>query len=53
MTRSTIASAALTLAAVPFAVGALLLHGTLRQRDLWLDLDPFEVDLQLRERNDD
>lgn len=45
--------AALTLAALPVAAGALLWNGVLRSRSLWLNLDPFEIDLDLLERNDD
>ena len=35
---------------VPFGLGSL--WRAARFRDLALDLDPFEIDLQLRDRND-
>ncbi|MDT0632902.1 hypothetical protein [Rubrivirga litoralis] len=43
----------MTIASLPVAVGALLWNGVLRSRSLWLNLDPFEIDLELHERNDD
>lgn len=52
MTRRTLAVTALSLAAVPFSLGALLWTRSVRRRDLWLDVDPFEIDLQLHDRND-
>lgn len=52
MTRSQIRALALTTALLPLSVVGLLLTNALRERDLALDLDPFEIDLQLTERND-
>jgi hypothetical protein len=52
MTRQTLAATALSLAALPVTLGALLWHSAFRRRDLWVDLDPFEIDLQLHDRND-
>ena len=53
MSPRTLTATVLTLASLPVAVGALVWNGTLRRRSLWVDLDPFEIDLELRERNDD
>ena len=53
MSPRSITATALTLASLPVAVGALLWNSALRRQALWLDLDPFEIDLELRERNDD
>jgi len=44
--------AAVSLAAVPAAVGALLWHGTRVRRAFWIEIDPFEIDAQLHDRND-
>ena len=52
MSPRSLAATALTLTSLPVAVGALLWSGAFRRRDLWLDLDPFEIDLELTERND-
>lgn len=48
-----VTATALTIAALPVAAGALLWNGVLRRQALWLDLDPFEIDLELHARNDD
>ena len=53
MTRQTLAVTALSIAAVPFMLGTLLWTGAVRRRDLWVDVDPFEIDLQLHDRNDE
>ena len=53
MSPRSLAVTALTLASLPVAAGAMLWNGVLRSRSLWLDLDPFEIDLELRARNDD
>lgn len=44
---------AVALASVPFALGSFVWRALSTSRDLEVDLDPFEIDLQLRERNDD
>lgn len=41
-----------TLALLPAALAALVRRATLRDADFRMDLDPFEVDLQLLARND-
>lgn len=53
MSPRSLAVTAVTLASLPVAVGALVWNGVLRRRDLWVDLDPFEIDLELTNRNDD
>ncbi len=53
MTTRSLAATAATLSALPIALGALVWHGLRVNREMWLDIDPFEIDLQLRERNDD
>ena len=53
MSNRSLAATAVTLAALPVAVGALLWHGLQVRRQFWIDLDPFEIDLQLHDRNDD
>lgn len=53
MSPRSFAVTALTIASLPVAVGALLWNGALRRRDLWVDVDPFEIDLELTGRNDD
>ncbi|WP_412068065.1 hypothetical protein [Rubrivirga sp. IMCC43871] len=52
MTPRKLAATALTLATLPLTLGALLLRGRYAQQ-VALDLDPFEIDLQLHDRNDD
>lgn len=52
VTSRSLTTAALTLASLPLAVGVYFWNGALRRRDLWADLDPFEIDLQLTDRND-
>lgn len=52
MSHRTLATTALSLAAVPVALGALILRGRVLRRR-FIELDPFEIDLQLHERNDD
>lgn len=53
MTTRTLTAAAVTVSALPLALGALMWHGLRLRRDLSLAIDPFEIDLQLHERNDD
>lgn len=53
MTTRTLTATAVTLAALPVALGALLWRGLQLQDRRFVDLDPFEVDLQLLERNDE
>lgn len=45
-------TAALSLAAFPLALGALLWRGLAVRERYWVELDPFEIDLQLTDRND-
>ena len=52
MTRRQISALALTTALLPVSFVGLLLAHSLHPRDVAVDLDPFEIDLQLRERND-
>ncbi len=52
MDRHTFTTAALVLASLPLAIGAFLWHRSLRHNTLWDDIDPFEIDLQLTDRND-
>ena len=53
MSTRTLAATAVTLSALPIAFGALVWHGFRVRREYWVQIDPFEIDLQLRERNDD
>ena len=53
MSPRTLGLSALAFASIPLTVGALLWHGAFRRRDLMVDFDPFEIDLQLHERNDE
>ena len=53
MTRRQISALALTTALLPVSFVGLLLANSLHPGDVALNLDPFEIDLQLRERNDD
>lgn len=46
-------TAAVSLAALPFAVGAFVWHGFQVRRQFWIDIDPFEIDLELHARNDE
>lgn len=52
MSPRTLATAAVSLTAFPVALGALLWRGRLLRRR-FIDIDPFEINLQLTERNDD
>ena len=52
ITRSSLAATAFAFASLPLTVGVILWQGALRRRDLMIDFDPFEIDLQLCERND-
>ncbi len=52
MTARQFAATALTLATLPLTLGALLLRGRY-VRQVALDFDPFEIDLQLHDRNDE
>lgn len=53
MSPRSLALAAVSIAALPVAaVGALLWHGTRLRRAFWVEIDPYEVDAQLRQRND-
>ena len=52
MTARQFAATALTLATLPLTLGALLLRGRYVQQ-VALDFDPFEIDLQLHDRNDE
>ena len=47
-----LATAAVSVAALPVALSAFLWRGRLLRRR-FIELDPFEIDLQLTERNDD
>ncbi|MGB3542656.1 hypothetical protein [Rubrivirga sp.] len=49
----TVTSTAVALAAIPFAVGTFVWRALSVSHDVSVTVDPFEVDLQLRERNDD
>ena len=53
MPSRTLTATAVSLAALPLAVGALVWHGLQVRRQFWVDIDPFEIDLQLHDRNDD
>lgn len=53
MNRHPLVATALTLSALPFLLRTVLRRDTLHPQALWLDLDPFDVDLQLYSRNDD
>ena len=53
LSRRSLVATVLTAASIPVAVGSLLWHAALRRRDLMVDFDPFEIDLQLHERNDE
>ena len=53
MSPRSLTATALALASLPVAVSALLWDGVVRRRAFWLDLDPFEIDLELTQRNDD
>ena len=52
MTPCSLATSAFSLVSLPLAVGASLWSGVVRDRSFWIDLDPFEIDLQLTDRND-
>ena len=52
MSNRSLAATAVSLAAVPIALGALVWHGLQVRRQFWVEIDPFEIDLQLHERND-
>jgi hypothetical protein len=52
MLSRTLTATAVTLAAVPIALGALVWHGLQLRRRFWVEINPFEIDLQLYERND-
>ena len=53
MTRRQIRALALTTALLPVSFVGLLFASSLHPGDVALDLDPFEIDLQLHERNDE
>lgn len=53
MTYRTLVASTATIATIPIVIGILAWHGALRHSDLELDFDPGEIDLQLRDRNDD
>lgn len=53
MSSRALAATAATLSALPLALGALVWHGFRVRREMWIQIDPFEIDLQLQERNDD
>jgi hypothetical protein len=53
MSPRSAAATALAAATLPLvAAAALWRSAALQRRALWADLDPFEIDLQLTERND-
>lgn len=52
MWQSRTLAAASAVALLPLTLYALVRRGALRARDLRLTIDPFEVDLQLFDRND-
>ena len=52
MSPRTLTATAATLAALPLALGALVWHGLQVRRQFWIEIDPFEIDLQLQDRND-
>jgi hypothetical protein len=49
----TVASTAVALATIPYAVGSFVWRALSLSHQMSVNIDPFEVDLQLRERNDD
>ena len=53
MTSRTLTATAVSLATLPIALGALVWHGLQVRRRFWIEIDPFEIDLQLHDRNDD
>lgn len=53
MTSRTLVATTFALASIPLTIGVLVWHGALHRRDLNVDFDPFEIDLQLCDRNDD
>lgn len=53
MTRNALTASAVAAILFPVSLGALLWRSALHLRDVAIDLDPFEVDLQLHDRNDE
>lgn len=49
----TLTTTAVALATIPFAVGSFVWRTLSSSQQLSVDIDPFEVDLQLHQRNDD
>ena len=52
MSPRTLTATAVSIAALPLAFGALVWHGLQVRRQFWVEIDPFEIDLQLHDRND-
>lgn len=48
----TLVATSLAAALLPLTLYSVLRNGAVGQCDLWTDLDPFEIDLQLFDRND-
>ena len=53
MTRNALTASAVAALLFPVSLGALLWRGALHMSDVAVDVDPFEIDLQLTDRNDD
>ena len=53
MSPRSLTTTALSLAALPLALGALVWHGLQVRRQFWVEIDPFDINLQLHDRNDD
>lgn len=51
--RQSLTAAAVAGVLLPFSAIAFILRNGLRAADLAFTVDPFEVDLQLHDRNDD
>ena len=52
MSPRALTATAVSLATLPLALGALVWHGFQVRRQFWIEIDPFEIDLQLHDRND-
>ena len=48
----TLVASTLAAALLPLSLLSVFQAGAVRKTDLWADLDPFEIDLQLFDRND-
>ncbi len=53
MSPRTLTATAVSLATLPLALTALVWHGLQVRRQFWVEIDPFDIDLQLHDRNDD